>query len=245
MIRVQRTPTPPVLRKHSGKWLQAYLSATTREKRRAAQDRYRHPRVKKALVGLFHGKCASCESKITHVDCGHEAEGLLRLATKADGEYAAFARALVNTEPIPLKTRRGRMAVRPRPTSQRRQRGNPGLVLRRRGPSGSLHSAPGDPEAEPVYLPLSSRSLRVSRSEAFHPASAARRARFPAAQPALARVKVLRTAAAAEVKASINCMSREMFPSFSGCHCTPTTHQLGSFPSKASISPSGAKAAAR
>ena len=65
------------------------------------------------------------------------------------------------------------------------------------------------------------------------------------AQPALARARVLRTAAAAEVKASINCISREMFPSFSGCHCTPTTHQLGSFPSKASISPSGARAAAR
>ena len=52
---------------------------------------------------------------------------------------------------------------------------------------------------------------------------------------------MLRDGAAAAVKASISCMSSEMFPSFSGCHCTPATHQDGSFPSKASISPSGAR----
>ena len=38
-------------------------------------------------------------------------------------------------------------------------------------------------------------------------------------------------------------MSSEMLPSFSGCHWTPVTHQFGSFPSKASIRPSGARAA--
>ncbi len=50
-------------------------------------------------------------------------------------------------------------------------------------------------------------------------------------QLALASVSVPLVAAAAAVKASISCMSSEMFPSFSGCHCTPTTHHDGSFPS--------------
>ena len=41
----------------------------------------------------------------------------------------------------------------------------------------------------------------------------------------MASAGVLRIAAAAAMNASINCMSSEMFPSFSGCHCTPVTHQ--------------------
>ena len=44
-------------------------------------------------------------------------------------------------------------------------------------------------------------------------------------QPTLASAGLLLLEAAAATKASINCMSSEMFPSFSGCHCTPMTHQ--------------------
>jgi hypothetical protein len=43
-------------------------------------------------------------------------------------------------------------------------------------------------------------------------------------QPTLASAGTLLLDAAAETNASISCMSSEMFPSFSGCHCTPVTH---------------------
>ena len=46
-----------------------------------------------------------------------------------------------------------------------------------------------------------------------------------AGQPTLARAGTFLLEAAASTNASINCMSSEMFPSFSGCHCTPVTHQ--------------------
>ena len=45
------------------------------------------------------------------------------------------------------------------------------------------------------------------------------------AQPTLARAGAILLEAAASTNASISCMSSEMFPSFSGCHCTPVTHQ--------------------
>ena len=35
------------------------------------QLRYRHPEIKDNLIELFNGKCAYCESKITHIDYGH------------------------------------------------------------------------------------------------------------------------------------------------------------------------------
>ena len=59
-------------------------------------------------------------------------------------------------------------------------------------------------------------------------------------QPTLASAGAFRIEAEAATNASMSCMSREMFPSFSGCHCTPVTHHPASFPSKASMSPSGA-----
>jgi hypothetical protein len=43
-------------------------------------------------------------------------------------------------------------------------------------------------------------------------------------QPTLASAGRFLLDAAAETNASISCMSSEMFPSFSGCHCTPVTH---------------------
>jgi uncharacterized protein (TIGR02646 family) len=33
--------------------------------------KYRHPQIKQQLLCMFHGKCAYCESRITHVDYGH------------------------------------------------------------------------------------------------------------------------------------------------------------------------------
>ena len=55
---------------------------------------------------------------------------------------------------------------------------------------------------------------------------ASSRDREPVDQPTLASMAgTVLLEAAASTNASINCMSSEMFPSFSGCHCTPVTHQ--------------------
>ncbi len=41
--------------------------ATAKHQLSEAANRYRHKQVKDALVTMFHGKCAYCESKITVV----------------------------------------------------------------------------------------------------------------------------------------------------------------------------------
>ncbi len=71
MIRVKRSAPPSILKKKAEDWLRALLDARTKAESDLARNRYRHGEVKKALIALFHGKCAYCESKITHVDCGH------------------------------------------------------------------------------------------------------------------------------------------------------------------------------
>ena len=90
MIRVNRTTKPQVLQRLGPKWLadlQASINeldrlekdpqATKQTKRQAknkvekARQKYNHPEIKKALVGMFHGKCAYCESQITAVTYGH------------------------------------------------------------------------------------------------------------------------------------------------------------------------------
>ena len=90
MIFVQRTNEPAVLIRSAAQWLTdlrnalaelerlgADPSATASQKKRArdkvtkAQNKYRHPQVKKALKQMFQGKCAYCESQVTVVAWGH------------------------------------------------------------------------------------------------------------------------------------------------------------------------------
>jgi len=71
MIRVKRGRAPDVLTRNRARWLKALQRARTEEARKLALDRYRHADVKQALVTLFHGKCAYCESFILHIDYGH------------------------------------------------------------------------------------------------------------------------------------------------------------------------------
>jgi uncharacterized protein (TIGR02646 family) len=90
MIYVHRTSEPQVLRQSGSRWqaeLQAAMTelerleidplATTQAKRQAktkiekTQQKYRHREIKTALVRMFHGKCAYCESPITVVTYGH------------------------------------------------------------------------------------------------------------------------------------------------------------------------------
>ena len=71
MIKVQRGVEPIILSRKKNAWTLALLNATTKEARKKAECKYGHPNIKKALVALFHGKCAYCESNIVHVDYGH------------------------------------------------------------------------------------------------------------------------------------------------------------------------------
>jgi uncharacterized protein (TIGR02646 family) len=47
------------------------LNAVTGQEEAKAYLKYRHKSIRKALVAIFNGKCAYCESKILHVDFGH------------------------------------------------------------------------------------------------------------------------------------------------------------------------------
>lgn len=70
MIKVARQPKPKILTKKADKWRRTLLSADTKPKRIRAEAKYRHREIKNALVRMFCGKCAYCESKITHADYG-------------------------------------------------------------------------------------------------------------------------------------------------------------------------------
>jgi HNH endonuclease len=75
LIPVIRAAQPAVLKKNSACWLsqlKALSSAPIRNKDdiKKVQNKYRHAKVKDALVKMFHGKCAYCESKITTVTYG-------------------------------------------------------------------------------------------------------------------------------------------------------------------------------
>jgi uncharacterized protein (TIGR02646 family) len=71
MIHVSRSATPRILEQKADKWTTDLQAADTEAKRKKAESKYRHRQVKAALVAMFHGKCAYCESKITHIDYGH------------------------------------------------------------------------------------------------------------------------------------------------------------------------------
>lgn len=71
MIKVARSPKPDILERNQQAWTRALLDASTDVEKRKAEGKYRHRSIKDALVAMFHGKCAYCESKISHVEYGH------------------------------------------------------------------------------------------------------------------------------------------------------------------------------
>jgi len=90
MISVTRTAPPQVLQEHGARWLTALRTANdelgqaendsqatpqqirrAKERKKRAQNKYRHPKIKDALVTMFHGKCAYCESPVRVVTYGH------------------------------------------------------------------------------------------------------------------------------------------------------------------------------
>lgn len=71
MIKVNRPAKPAVLVANEVAWKAAIVAAANKKQRENAQKRYRRKPIKTALVSMFHGKCAYCESAITHIDYGH------------------------------------------------------------------------------------------------------------------------------------------------------------------------------
>lgn len=89
MIAVARTPIPTILKNNEKRWLEALQHAVqelaaleqdpaaskkqleqARQRRRKAEEKYNHPEIKRALVEMFHGKCAYCESQVRIVAYG-------------------------------------------------------------------------------------------------------------------------------------------------------------------------------
>jgi uncharacterized protein (TIGR02646 family) len=71
VIKVKRLPKPEVLAKMAERWRESLHAAGTAAARKRAEAKYRHREVKDSLAEMFKGKCAYCESKITHVDYGN------------------------------------------------------------------------------------------------------------------------------------------------------------------------------
>ncbi len=80
MIKVERTSKPNILSNQEENWKTQYLNAihehlnqpnNNRKKNKdTAERKYNHQGVKSALKAMFSGKCAYCESQITHIDYG-------------------------------------------------------------------------------------------------------------------------------------------------------------------------------
>ena len=87
MIKVTRPERPAILTEKASEWTQALLQATTAKERKRAEKKYGHSEIKNALKAMFHGKCAYCESNISHVAYGH----IEHFRPKAVGRYPQLA----------------------------------------------------------------------------------------------------------------------------------------------------------
>jgi len=72
MIRIKKTAKPEILVANAEKWTKEYCCCLAHGKkpRDSLSTAYNHPLIKKALEDETYGKCAYCESKITHIDFG-------------------------------------------------------------------------------------------------------------------------------------------------------------------------------
>lgn len=72
MIALQKGPKPQVLVDNDANWTKSLCDklANGEIPTPAEKTRYRHPRVKAALVAETHGKCAYCESPLLHIHHG-------------------------------------------------------------------------------------------------------------------------------------------------------------------------------
>jgi uncharacterized protein (TIGR02646 family) len=80
MIKVNRTLKPAILEQNATSWTANYLNAKKEFKQNPSPEnkklvettekKYNHETVKTALIEMFNGKCAFCESHIIHINYG-------------------------------------------------------------------------------------------------------------------------------------------------------------------------------
>ncbi len=72
MIKLEKADKPDILTEEEINWRDELLSVLARNERPtdAIKSRYRHASIKAALIDETKGKCAYCESKVTHVTYG-------------------------------------------------------------------------------------------------------------------------------------------------------------------------------
>jgi uncharacterized protein (TIGR02646 family) len=89
MIKINRTAKPNILQKNERKWLGKIQNALTGNKKDfdTAINKYQHEEIKTKLIELFRGRCAYCESKITHIGYGH----IEHFRPKAKSKYPLLA----------------------------------------------------------------------------------------------------------------------------------------------------------
>src|ERR1700722_9410453 len=72
MIKINKLPAPAILVEKSTEWTNALLEKISKGEKPtdAESNRYRHAKIKQALLDETHGKCAYCESKLRHIAYG-------------------------------------------------------------------------------------------------------------------------------------------------------------------------------
>lgn len=72
MRRLRKTAKPSILLRKGTDWRDELIAvlALGDKPTKAMKDRYRHPEIKAAIINETHGKCAYCESKVTHITYG-------------------------------------------------------------------------------------------------------------------------------------------------------------------------------
>src|ERR1700741_3672752 len=81
MIQTERIAEPSALTNNKSKWQKAYdialirynilKSKNNKKKLKTAESKYNNRHIKSALKSIFDGKCAYCESHVTHMDYGN------------------------------------------------------------------------------------------------------------------------------------------------------------------------------
>ena len=72
MIKIEKIEIPEILKNNEACWTSVVVNKieSGEEPTDTEKSRYRHPKIKEALIKETHGKCAYCESKLLHVTYG-------------------------------------------------------------------------------------------------------------------------------------------------------------------------------
>lgn len=88
MIKLTKLQQPEILKDHAAEWTQVLLNklAVHAKPTDSEKSKYRHPDIKKVLVQETYGKCAYCESKLTHIAYG-DVEHIVPKSTKPEATF--------------------------------------------------------------------------------------------------------------------------------------------------------------